>query len=510
LALQAPQGGKAIRVGPAAFGMLNEMEPSTRDNLLVFVPAGVALAALLAAGVWVMTDSSWAVGLSLREPGSDGATIQRDRPTRGPGAGRAEWGKLVVGEGKPAEGIAGVWPHFRGPDRTNIAPSQPPLARTWPSDGPKRLWEVEMGEGHAGPVVRDGRLWVLDYDRENLSDAMRCLSLADGREIWRYSYPVKVLRNHGMSRTVPALGGRYVVSLGPKCHVLCLEADTGKFVWGIDLVIEHGTTVPQWYAGQCPLIDGDRLILAPGGPSALLMAVNLADGKVLWKTPNPRDWKMTHTSVVPVEIDGVKQYVYAASRGVVGVSADDGRLLWETDQWKINIANVPTPIHVGGGRIFLTGGYNAGSMMLKVAREGERWMAKPLFKLEAREFCSEQQTPILLASQGGLSGRLLSVLAKGGPISQQLACMDLEGKVLWTSGVAHQYGLGPYLVAGDLIFALKDDGLLSLAQISPAGMKVLAQAKVLEGPDAWGPMVLVDGRLILRDLKRMICLDVRE
>ena len=97
------------------------------------------------------------------------------------------------------------------------------------------------------------------------ADALRCLSLADGQEIWRYTYPAKIKRYHGISRTIPTLAGKYIVALGPKCHVVCCEAETGKFVWGIDLVQEFGAEVPQWYAGQCPLVDGDRVILAVGG-----------------------------------------------------------------------------------------------------------------------------------------------------------------------------------------------------------------------------------------------------
>ena len=424
-------------------------------------------------------------------------------------------GVFLKSAGVPAS-LPGSWPRFRG-ERLDGISTETSLAQSWAPAGPKPLWSIALGEGYAGAAVLGGRVYVLDYDQAARRDALRCLSLADGGEIWRRSYPVKIKRNHGMSRTVPAVTAKYVVTLGPKCHVLCCDAQSGKYLWGMDLVRQFRTRVPLWYAGQCPLIDGGRAILAPGG-TALMIAVDCATGKVLWKAPNPRGWGMSHSSILPMTLRGRKTYVYCAAGGVVGVDANCGAILWETDAWKISIATVPTPVHVGGGRIFLTGGYGAGCMMLQVAQEGGRFVPKPLYRLEAREFCSEQQTPILLASRSGLGERLLSVLAKGGPISQQLACMSLEGKVLWTSGIDNQYGLGPFLVAGDLLFALKDNGQLTLAQVGPRGMKVLAQAKVLykqtdkgllPGTDAWGPMALVDGRLIVRDLARMVCLDVR-
>ncbi|HNU60471.1 MAG TPA: PQQ-binding-like beta-propeller repeat protein, partial [Aquaticitalea sp.] len=132
-----------------------------------------------------------------------------------------------------------------------------------------------------------------------------CLSLDDGAEIWNYAYPVKIKRNHGMSRTVPAVTEKHIVTLGPKCHVHCLDPVTGQFYWMIDLVKEYQTVVPPWYAGQCPLIDGERVILAPGG-SALLIAVDGASGKVLWQTPNPDKWDMTHSSIIPMTFQNKK------------------------------------------------------------------------------------------------------------------------------------------------------------------------------------------------------------
>ncbi len=174
-------------------------------------------------------------------------------------------GVLVRGSGQPAD-LPGAWPCFRGKNLDGMAADGVALARQWPAEGPRPLWSVEMGEGYAGPAVWSGRVYVLDYDRTASADALRCLSLADGKEIWRYSYPVVVKRNHGMSRTVPAVTDQYVVALGPKCQVNCLDPTTGERRWEIDMVEQFGTTVPPWYAGQCPLIEGGARDPGPGGP----------------------------------------------------------------------------------------------------------------------------------------------------------------------------------------------------------------------------------------------------
>jgi outer membrane protein assembly factor BamB len=342
---------------------------------------------------------------------------------------------------------------------------------------------------------------VLDYDKEQQADALRCLSMADGKEVWRFSYRLKVKRNHGMSRTVPTVTDKYVVTFGPKCHVACLDAATGELRWPIiDLVKDHKATVPQWYAGQCPLVDGDKLILGVGGPDALLMAVELDTGKTLWKTPNPDGWKMTHVSVVPMDFKDRHTYVYCGSGGVVGVNADDGKLLWKTTDWKISIATVPSPVVFDDGRIFLTGGYNAGSVMLQLKEHGEEFAAETSFRLKPKVFDCEQQTPILY------DGNLYAVRSDG-----QLVCADLGGKVLWESGSGHLFGLGPYMIANGLLFVMNDKGVLTLAEATPVAYKPLAQAAIFDhGHDAWGPMAIAGGRLIVRDLTRMTCLDVKK
>ena len=456
--------------------------------MLNFTRLQLCIALLLAAvglvvfyGIWRVRNSALPE-LRERLPGMD----RREQAEAAVEPSPFAKGKLTPGTGTPAD-IPGMWPQFRAANGDNIATIAGTISRQW-----KELWRVDLGEGYAGAAVRDGRVYILDYDQAKQADALRCLSLADGQEIWRFSYPVKTKRNHGMSRTVPTVTDRYVVAFGPKCHVICLDALTGKFQWGLDLVKEFNAEIPQWYAGQCPLVGGGRVILGTGG-DALLIAVDLATGKLIWKAPNPHDWKMTHASVVPVEFAGHRQYVYCASGGVAGIAADDGRLLWETDAWQIAIATIASPVPVGDDRIFFSGGYNAGSLMLRLTEAGPHVE----FRLPAEIFGSTQQTPILYQDH------IYGVRPNG-----ELVCLDLTGKVLWTSGNANKFGLGPYLIAGDQILALNDDGWLTLAEATPAAYRPIARARILTGHDAWAPMALVAGRLLARDLTQMVCLDM--
>jgi outer membrane protein assembly factor BamB len=404
----------------------------------------------------------------------------------------------------PPTPTEGLWPCFRGADRDAIAKESVPLSGRWDRGGPPVLWSIDLGEGHAGAAVRNGRVYILDYLEKEESDALRCFSLRDGTEIWRRWYRTGAKRNHGISRTVPAVSDRYVVSVGPRCHVLCVDAATGEFRWGIDLVREWGTREPLWFTAQCPLIDGPLAILAPAG-KALMIAVECATGRVVWQAPNPRGWQMSHASVVPMTVAGRKMYVYCAEGGIAGVAADGkeaGTILWETTEWNHSVV-APTPVVLEDGRLFVTAGYGAGSALLQVVAEGGRFSVATRARFETQRFACEQQTPVYYR------GHLFGVLPKdAGAGREQLACMEPGGQVRWRSGKEKRFGLGPFVVADGKIFTLSEDGVLSAVRADPSGYHPLGEARVLNGKDAWAPLAVAGGRLLLRDSKRMVCLDL--
>ena len=170
-----------------------------------------------------------------------------------------------------------TWTNFRGEDFDNISKSPVKLVEKFGSDGPNILWSMELGEGHSGAAIWKGLAYILDYDEKERADVLRCISLVDGKQLWTRGYDVAVKRNHGMSRTIPALTEDYIVTIGPKCHVMCLDRETGNLRWGLDIVKEYNNEIPFWYTGQCPLIDNDLAILATGG-SALMVAVDCETG----------------------------------------------------------------------------------------------------------------------------------------------------------------------------------------------------------------------------------------
>jgi outer membrane protein assembly factor BamB len=367
------------------------------------------------------------------------------------------------------------------------------------------LWKTSVCEGYAGAAVKDGRVYLNDYNAEKKEHLVRCISLADGKDLWQWSYPVEVRPNHGITRTVPAVGQKLVFSLDPKCRFHALDAKTGKLVWEKNLVQEYNATIPNWYAGQNPLIDGDRVLLATGG-AALAIAFDQATGKEIWRTPNPANEPMSHTSLMPATIGGVKQFLYLTMKNLMGIAAADGRLLWSTP-FSARVVAVPSPVSIGDGRIFVTSCYEAGSAMYQVEKGAAGFTARKLYALTSTQFNSEVQTPILFQNH------LFAVSSK---TRGRFTCLGLDGNVVWQSPVvagnaeaSRTFDLGGFLLADGMFFVLDGKtGMLRLIEANTKEYQELASAQILSGEDVWGPMALSNGKLIIRDMSQMVCLQV--
>jgi len=400
-----------------------------------------------------------------------------------------------------------TWPRFRGADFDNVSKSGTGLIESFGGQIPEILWSLDLGEGHAGPAIYEGAVYILDYDEEQRADMLRCLSLTSGEEQWRRWYQVNVKRNHGMSRTVPAVTEDYILTIGPRAHVMCMDRKSGDLKWGLDMAGKYNSEIPFWYTGQCPMIDEGKAILATGG-SSMLIAVDCKSGKVLWETPNEMGWKMSHSSVMPYTFGGHKIYVYSAVGGVMGVAAegpDEGRVLWSNSDWNHSVV-APSPVCMPDGKIFLTAGYGAGSMVIQLSFNSGTYSTEVLEEFEPKAgLACEQQTPLLF------EGHLLGILPKdAATLRNQLICVHPDNcqDIIWSSGSTHRFGLGPYMLADDKIYILSDDGTLTIVRPDTKAYYQLDQIKIFDGYDAWAPLAIADGYLLMRDSKQMVCIRI--
>ncbi len=466
-----------------------------------YYPVIIGLLAL-GALVWWLTENPTR-DFSLSEPGADGF---------------AEGGvfeeEIIIGEHfkrfsdhppVPSE----RWPRFRGDQSDNISRSPIPLISSFNGRVPDVLWSVQLGEGHSGAAIYDGLVYVLDYDEESRADMLRCFVLETGEEVWRRWYHLLIRRNHGMSRTVPAVTEDFILTIGPRGHVMCLDRLTGDFLWGIDIEKEYNSEIPLWYTGQCPLIDEGVAIIATGG-DALMIGVDCATGEVLWRVPNPDRHEMSHSSVIPYTFGGRKMYLYSGIGIAAGIAADGpdaGTILWQTNRWNFPVV-APSPVGMPDGRILLTAGYGAGTMLLQLREANGSFTVEVAASFSPGEgLSSEQQTPILL---NGLLYGIMPKDARG--LRNQFVCVraDDPTRVVWSSGASARFGLGPYILADNKFFLLNDDATLHIIELSTTRYRELDKVRLFDGFDAWAPLAIANGLMVLRDSEKMICIDLRK
>ncbi|MFO7615882.1 MAG: PQQ-binding-like beta-propeller repeat protein [Bacteroidales bacterium] len=462
------------------------------------IVAAVALTGALLLGWWLLFDPARSIQASL--PGADNRPPRTDTDRE-----IIHIGEYFYAPGGHITPLKESWPRFRGAGFDNISNTKFPLIDRFNGRIPPVVWQKELGEGHAGAAIYQGEVYVLDYDETLRADLLRCFNLADGSEVWQRGYRLTIRRNHGMSRTVPAVTEKYVVTLGPRGHVMCVDRATGDFRWGYDTEQEHSPEIPFWYTGQCPLVDQDLAIIATGGKT-FIVAIDCATGQRVWATPNPGNWKMSHSSIMPMTFGGRKMYVYSAVGGVIGIAADGpdaGRTLWTTTAWNKSVV-APSPVCLPDGRIFLSAGYGAGSMMIRLIPNDNRFDVEVLDQYGPAEgLASEQQTPLYF------NGHLIGIQPKdAGALRNQLICVNPSNlrNPVWTSDKGSRFGLGPYLIADNKLFILSDDGTMTIVKPDINSYVQLDQIKLFDGQDAWAPIAVADGYMVLRDSKYMVCL----
>lgn len=393
------------------------------------------------------------------------------------------------------------WPQFRGQRRDGNALATG-LLRSWPAAGPPVVWETAVGPGYAAPSVVAGRVYLNDYSEEQGEWMVRCLALEDGNELWRYKVKKRIRPNHAITRSAPATDGGFVFAIDPKCEIHCLDARNGELLWKKFLPAEYDSQIPAWYNGQCPLIDGDRLVVATGG-RVLMTTLEKGTGNAIWETDNSEEFLLSHSSIMPVEIEGVRQYTYTTLNGLLGVEAESGKLLWHFP-WKFNTAVSTTPLPLGDGRFFLTAGYHAQTVVCQVKRTNDEWTANELFSAlpPTQGWNSEVHTPILYQDR---------IYGIGKKKRGLWTCLDLEGNEVWTSQGQASFGLGGYVLADGMFFVLEGKtGVLRVLDANADHYKELASVHLLQGPDVWAPPVISQGKLLIRDLGKLICLDIAD
>ena len=408
------------------------------------------------------------------------------------------------------------WPGSRGPDRTGVS-KETGLLKVWPKEGPAPVWKSsKAGRGYAGMAVVGGIVYTMGArEKDEYAIALD----GKGQELWAAKIgPVLDWDANNWSygpNATPSVDGDLVYALGSKGILLCVEKKGGKPVWSLDLLKDlAGEVNPQpggfeppplgWGYSWSPLVDGDTLVIAPGGPKGLLAGLDKKKGTLLWRSKGVPD-QATYGSAVVATLGGVKQYIYVVKDGVVGVSAKDGELLWRhkrEDPYPDVVC--ATPI-VHDGMVYVSVGYGGGSCTcLKPTPSGKTFQAEVVYNKK-----------VIGNKQGGVV--LVDKYVYGFHDDTGWMCQEFaSGKVVWPIRSRQTVKAGSLLAADGRLYVLDEKGTVAMLEASPKKFTAVSQftlpvlSKLRKtGGHVWTHPSLSDGKLYLRDQELVYCYQVK-
>ncbi|AMV23282.1 outer membrane biogenesis protein BamB [Gemmata sp. SH-PL17] len=390
------------------------------------------------------------------------------------------------------------WPIFRGADRTGVS-KDTGLLKEWPADGPPLAWQTtKIGVGFSSVSVSGDKVFTMgDADKDCF---LFGIDRKTGKKLWELKVG-KTGGNYQGPRCTPSTDGELVFALGQHGDLVCASAKSGKEVWRKSLPKDFGGEVGPWNFAESPLLDGDRLVVTPGGPKAAMVVLEKKTGKRVWAGSIDGGDAAGYSSVVIANLGGVKQYVQLMANGLVSFDAKTGKMLWrygtKSDRFGGNTANIPTPI-VSGEFVFAAAGYGRGAALLKVTKDGDRFAVEEVYWNKA---LTNKHGGVILVGDKLFGDRDDS----GNPF-----CADFKtGRVLWTRKGGEGRGSASLTYADGKLYIRYSDGWVALVDATADKYTEISAFKVPNGKNnTWAHPVVVGGRFYVRELDTLWCYDV--
>ena len=418
-------------------------------------------------------------------------------------------GAFVTGSANMAASTAD-WPQWRGPKRDGVS-NESGLLKQWPAGGPKLLWQVnDIGDGYSTPSVVGTRIYLMsNIGMEN--EFVQALSTQDGKPVWttRVGNVGNPNQNppYPKARSTPTVDGNFIYALGSDGDLACLDAKTGKIRWQKNIRKEFGGQPGEWAYAESPLIDGDVLVVTPGGAEVTIVALNKKTGAGIWKSAVPGGDPAGYASAIVVQAAGRKQYVQFLSKGLVGVDAKTGQFLWRYKEAAKGPAQYFTP--VARGEYVYGGALGVGGGLVRL---------KPGLKSEGGGVAAEQ-VYFERGLPNGLGGAVLvgetiygTDIAPGPLVAAEFA----TGKVKWK---AESIGRVSIAYADGLLYLHGVDGDVALVEASPEAYREISRFSPPNQPkhkqvgtypeQAYAHPVIANGRLYIRDLGTLWVYDIK-
>lgn len=386
-----------------------------------------------------------------------------------------------------AHATRNYWTNFRGPNRDGRY-DEMEIVTNWPAQGLPAVWKQPVGIGYASFVVADGRAYTLEQRRRQ--EVATAYDVETGRELWAQGWNAEYTDSTGDGpRATPTWDNGRVYALGATGELRCLDARSGAVIWGKNILRENAAENLPWAMAASPLIVDDKVIVLPGGSSGnSVVAYNKNTGAVVWKALNDRQG---YVSPMLVTLAGRRQVVVVTSSRIVGLTPENGNLLW-SQAWDTDMGiNVSQPIVIDQNRFFVSSGYGKGAALIEISGKGDSFSARVLW--ENINMKNKFNSSVL--HQGYIYG-----LDEG-----ILTCVDVNtGERKWKGG---RYGYGQVLIASGHLIVMTDSGELVLVKASPDQHTEVARFAAIQGK-TWNYPAIAGGRLLVRNANEMAAYNI--
>lgn len=401
-----------------------------------------------------------------------------------------------------ATSFADDWVQWRGPNRDGIS-REKGLLKEWPKEGPKLVWQIDdLGDGYSTPSVAQGRLYLLA--NQGLDDEfVKAIDAKDGKETWstrlgKVGNPRQQPSYPG-ARSTPSIDGKLLYALGSDGDLACLATSDGKVRWQKNIREEFAGKPGTWAYSESPLIDGDLLVCTPGGGEATMVALDKKTGSLVWKSPLAEADDAAYSSPIVVESGGVRQYVQLLQKGLVGIEAKTGKLLWRYARPISRFdANIPTPVAADGYVYVASAGTGGGAVKLAKAND----------RVEPTEVYFAPQLPTAIGGSVKIGDFLY------GTTNQALLCIEFAtGKVKWQE---RALGAAALCYADGHLYLHGENGDAALVEASPEAYREKGRFTPPHQPEPpsmgkpWAYPIVANGRLYIRDRGTLWAFDVKD
>jgi len=397
------------------------------------------------------------------------------------------------------------WPQWRGPERNGTS-KESGLLKEWPAGGPRLIWQVnDIGDGYSTPVVVGNRIYLMSNQGLD-NEFVQALSTQDGKALWttRVGNVGNPNQNppYPKARSTPTVDGDFIYALGSDGDLACLEARSGKIRWLKSIRKEFAGQPGEWAYAESPLVDGNVVVVTPGGEQATMVALNKKNGALVWRSAIPGADPAGYASAIVVHGGGRKQYVQLLSKGIVGVDAKTGQFLWRYKEAAKGPAQYFTP--VARGEYVYGGALGVGGGLVRLKADGGGVAAEQVY--------FERGLP------NGIGGAVVvGDYLYGTEVGQKLIAAEfVTGKVKWQ---AESIGWASIAAADGLLYLHGINGDLALVEATPEGYREKGRFTPPNQPKhkqvgtypegAFAYPVIANGRLYIRDLGTLWAFDIR-